>query len=296
MTTTPVEGAQTQEAAVEAAPESTDELIHDVTSTDSLPASGPTPESVPATSDAAPEPEPAKEPEANAGDEAPESEKVPGTEAWNARESTVQRQITEAKQAQDAAEQRAVTAESQTTQAQTQRAIQEYRDGAYEHILKTRDDLDESGALAEANRLTTVEYNQWTAQQGREQADTRVSLLEGELAENAKVGQVSDMMREHGVPESQREIMLSTGTNRDAAIALAKTLGEAEKNRVEIDRLTQAQVPVSGEEQQVDSGKGDGSMTDDQIIAAAGNSGGAFTDLVALDAAMRRKGMHPDQL
>ena len=105
MTTTPVEQAQSPTTEQDA---SSDNLIHseeDITSTDSLPASDPTPDGATSGGDAAPEPEPEKAPEAN--QETAPAEIPQTTEEWEARynnrESAIQSQLREVREAQQAA-------------------------------------------------------------------------------------------------------------------------------------------------------------------------------------------------
>ena len=288
MTTTPVEQAQSPTTEQDA---SSDNLIHsedDITSTDSLPASDPTPDGATAGGDAAPEPEPEKAPEAN---QEPAPAGTPQTaEEWEARynnrESAIQTQLREVREAQQAAEQRAQKAESATMEEQYANQLIARRDQRRDTLIDSG--MDEAQALDTANAEAREEVTNFTAARGQNAASSRISELEAENARIAKIGSVDSLVRQHGVPESQRSLILAT-TNADEAVALASTLGQAERNRRELERLTQNQVPANGVEQQMDGGGGGSTMTDQQIVDAYGN--GTFSDHAAATSAMERLGL-----
>ena len=288
MTTTPVEQAQSPTTEQDA---SSDNLIHsedDITSTDSLPASDPTPDGATSGGDAAPAPEPEKAPEAN---QEPAPAGTPQTaEEWEARynnrESAIQTQLREVREAQQAAEQRAQKAESATMEEQYANQLIARRDQRRDTLIDSG--MDEAQALDTANAEAREEVTNFTAARGQNAASSRISELEAENARIAKLSSVDSLVREHGVPESQRALILAT-TNADEAVALASTLGQAERNRRELERLTQNQVPANGVEQQMDGGGGGSTMTDQQIVDAYGN--GTFSDHAAATSAMERLGL-----
>ena len=288
MTTTPVEQAQSPTTEQDA---SSDNLIHseeDITSTDSLPASDPTPDGATSGGDAAPEPEPEKAPEAN--QETAPAEIPQTTEEWEARynnrESAIQSQLREVREAQQAAEQRAQKAESATMEEQYANQLIARRDQRRDTLIDSG--IDEAQALDTANAEAREEVTNFAAARGQNAASSRINELEAENARIAKIGSVDNLVRQHGVPESQRTLLQAT-TNADEAIALATTLGEAERNRRELVRLTQNQVPANGVEQQMDGGGGGSTMTDQQIVDAYGN--GTFSDHAAATSAMERLGL-----
>jgi hypothetical protein len=288
MTTTPVEQAQSPTTEQDA---SSDNLIHsedDITSTDSLPASNPTPDGATSGGDAAPEPEPEKAPEAN--QETAPAEIPQTTEEWEARynnrESAIQTQLRELREAQQAAEQRAQKAENATMEEQYANQLIARRDQRRDALIDSG--MDEMQALDTANAEAREEVTNFTAARGQTAANSRISELEAENARIAKLSSVDSLVRQHGVPESQRSLLLAT-TNADEAVALASTLGQAERNRRELERLTQNQVPANGVEQQMDGGGGGSTMTDQQIVDAYGN--GTFSDHAAATSAMERLGL-----
>ena len=288
MTTTPVEQAQSPTTEQDA---SSDNLIHseeDITSTDSLPASDPTPDGATSGGDAAPEPEPEKAPEAN--QETAPAEIPQSTEEWesryNNRESAIQSQLREVREAQQAAEQRAQKAESATMEEQYANQLIARRDQRRDTLIDSG--IDETQALDTANAEAREEVTNFAAARGQNAASSRINELEAENARIAKIGSVDNLVRQHGVPESQRTLLQAT-TNADEAIALATTLGEAERNSRELVRLTQNQVPATGVEQQMDGGGGGSTMTDQQIVDAYGN--GTFSDHAAATSAMERLGL-----
>tara|TARA_R110000751_G_scaffold20031_5_gene59173 strand:- start:1635 stop:2492 length:858 start_codon:yes stop_codon:yes gene_type:complete len=285
MTTTLVEGADSASVEPVASSEPTDSLIHtdSAVSTDSLPAS-----EAPAASDAAPEPEPEKSPEAN---QEPELTADEWKDRYNQRESSWQKTQSEDRQARESLEQRVAESANRDEQSQLASAILSQRDARQNQLLDSG--MEEAQALETANAEARSNVDQYvTARKGQTQS-TELEQLRAENARMAQTGSVNHIMTEHGVPASQRALLEAT-VNATQAEELAQVLGDAEKNRVRIVELTQAQVPVGGEEQRIDSGLGDGNMTNQQIIAAAGS--GTFNDLGALDAAMRAEGVHPDQL
>jgi len=288
MTTTPVEQAQSPTTEQDA---SSDNLIHsedDITSTDSLPASDPTPDGATSGGDAAPEPEPEKAPEAN--QETAPAEIPQTTEEWEARynnrESAIQTQLRELREKQEAAEQRAQKAESATMEEQYANQLIARRDQRRDALIDSG--MDEMQALDTANAEAREEVTNFAAARGQNAASSRINELEAENARIAKIGSVDSLVRQHGVPESQRSLILAT-TNADEAVALASTLGQAERNRRELERLTQNQVPANGVEQQMDGGGGGSTMTDQQIVDAYGN--GTFSDHAAATSAMERLGL-----
>tara|TARA_R110000824_G_scaffold28249_1_gene95127 strand:- start:8069 stop:8947 length:879 start_codon:yes stop_codon:yes gene_type:complete len=292
MTTTLVEGADSASVEPVASSEPTDSLIHtdSAVSTDSLPASEAPAVEAPAASDAASEPEPEKSPEAN---QEPELTADEWKDRYNQRESAWQKTQSEERQARESLEEKVTESANRDEQSQLASAILSQRDARQNQLLDSG--MEEAQALETANAEARSNVDQYVAARKGQTQSTELERLRAENARMAQTGSVNHIMTEYGVPASQRALLEAT-VNATQAEELAQALGKAEKNRVEIERLTQAQVPVDGETQQVDSGNGDGSMTDDQIIAAGGNAGGTFTDLNALDAAMRRKGIHPDQL
>ena len=288
MTTTPVEQAQSPTTEQDA---SSENLIHSdetVTSTDSLPASDPSPDGAGSSGDAAPGPEPEKAPEAN--QETAPAEIPQTTEEWEARynnrESAIQTQLRELREKQEAAEQRAQKAESATMEEQYANQLIARRDQRRDTLIDSG--MDEAQALDTANAEAREEVTNFTAARGQNAASSRISELEAENARIAKIGSVDSLVRQHGVPESQRSLILAT-TNADEAVALASTLGQAERNRRELERLTQNQVPANGVEQQMDGGGGGSTMTDQQIVDAYGN--GTFSDHAAATSAMERLGL-----
>ena len=292
MTTTLVEGADSASVEPVASSEPTDSLIHtdSAVSTDSLPASEAPAVEAPAASDAASEPEPEKSPEAN---QEPELTADEWKDRYNQRESSWQKTQSEERQARESLEEKVTESANRDEQSQLASAILSQRDARQNQLLDSG--MEEAQALETANAEARSNVDQYVAARKGQTQSTELERLRAENARMAQTGSVNHIMTEYGVPASQRALLEAT-VNATRAEELAQVLGDAEKNRVEIERLTQAQVPVGGEEQQIDSSTGDGNMTDSQIIAAAGNPDGTFTDLDSLDKSLRRQGLHPDQL
>ena len=302
MATTPVEATEAPATEkTETAPDAGDELIHKpepeaITTTESLPKSDPAPKTDAPDGDVKPEPEPGKEPEAKAEEKpaAPTLETLAAdvtnlTERNKAQEIAHQTQVTDLKTATALAEDRAKELETQTTEGQLAQRVIGFRDAAREHLKTTRDDLDTAAIEAEANRLTQTEWNRYLASQAQATSDTRVTELERDLFSARKVGSVDHLMTEHGVPEEDRHMVLATADNADAAIAIAKRLGEAAKNVVKLEELTQAKVPADDPSNSLDAGGDLATMTDEQIFKGYG--AGTHSDTVAAQKAGERLGL-----
>ena len=134
---------------------------------------------------------------------------------------------------------------------------------------------DEAGA----NRLATQQAN--TAKASF-QAEQRANALEQQLQQvnqaaeiTSKNASVNEMMRQHGVPESQRAL-LQGYSDPAMVVEAAKVLGEAESLRKQQIAAKQAEVPSGGETNTFDGGVGQGGTITDQqwlnTVYAQGNS------------------------
>ncbi len=297
MTTTPVEETQAPAPEnTETAPAADEMLVQPdaATSTDTLPSADPTPKPDSPDGDVKSEPEPGKAPEAKADDTPPTLETLAAdvtnlTERNSTQETAHQTQVTELKEANRLAEERATEAEKQTSQGQLAQRVINFRDSQIAKLRATREDLDEADVQAEAVRLTQVEWDRYQAEQATATADTRVTDLETQLADTQKLGSVDHLMRKYDVPEEQRPLVAATGTNADAAIAIATALGEAEKTRVKLEELTKAQVPADDPSQKMDVGGDLATLTDQQIFDGLG--AGTHSDVAAAQKAGQRLGL-----
>jgi hypothetical protein len=134
---------------------------------------------------------------------------------------------------------------------------------------------DEAGA----NRLATQQAN--TAKASF-QAEQRANALEQQLQQvnqsaeiTSKNASVNEMMRQHGVPESQRAL-LQGYSDPAMVVEAARVLGEAEGLRKQQISAKQAEVPSGGEANTFDGGVGQGGAITDQqwlnSVYAQGNS------------------------
>ena len=291
MTTTPVEGADSASVEPVASSGPVDTLIHsDAVVNGSLPASEAPVVAAPAASDAAPEPEPEKSPEAN---QEPAFTADQWEARYNQRESSWQKTQSEERAAREALETRVADAEARDEVIQLENRVISQRNARRDQLIDNG--MEEAQALEMANSEARSDVDRYVADRTGNAQSQEMNSLRAENARMAQTGSVNHLMTQYGLPAEHRSLLEATVNATDAE-NLAQALGTAEINRVEIERLTQAQVPVNGEEQQIDSSTGDGNMTDSQIIAAAGNPDGTFTDLDSLDKSLRRQGLHPDQL
>jgi hypothetical protein len=134
---------------------------------------------------------------------------------------------------------------------------------------------DEAGA----NRLATQQAN---AAKASFQAEQRANGLQQQLAQanqsaetTSKNATVNEMMRQHGVPESQRAL-LQGYSDPALLVEASKVLGEAESLRKQQISAKRAEVPAGGEANTFDGGVGQGgTVTDKQwldSVYAQGNS------------------------
>jgi|TARA_Y100000034_G_scaffold120202_1_gene162848 hypothetical protein len=295
MTTTPVDGTDVSVADPVASPEPVvqDTLIHTdaVTPTETPPAAETTPNPAPSTSDAASEPEPEKSPEAQAEEPTYDDNGQPtNSAAWakkfNNQESALQQKIREGTERAEAAEKQAALLSQQTEHDAFANRVVSERDQRKAFLVENG--MDDALALETANAEARPKVEAYVARYEGGAARSQLEQITAERDDIAAKSSVDNLMREHAVPEHQRALLAAT-TNATAAVELATALGTAEKLRVENESLKQAQVPATGEEQQVDSGSGEGSMTDAQIVRAMGL--GTFNDLGAGEAAMKRQGL-----
>jgi len=290
MTTTPVEGADSASVEPVASSGPVDTLIHsDAVVNGSLPASEAPVVAAPAASDAAPGPEPDKSPE----NQEPALTATQWEERYNNRESAWQKSQSEERTARETLETRVTDAETRDEVIQLENRVISQRNARRDQLIDNG--MEEAQALETANSEARSDVDRYVADRTGNAQSQEMNSLRAENARMAQTGSVNHLMTQYGVPAEQRTLLEATVNATDAE-NLAQALGTAEINRAENDRLTQAQVPVNGEEQQIDSSTGDGNMTDSQIIAAAGNPDGTFTDLDSLDKSLRRQGLHPDQL
>lgn len=302
MATTPV--AETETPAPEttpAAPDAGDELIHKpepeaITSTDSLPESDPTPKTDSPDGDVKPEPEPGKEPEAKQEEPAaPTLESLAAdvtnlTERNTAQETAHQTQVTELKTANELAEKRAAEAESQTTEGQLAQRVIAYRDATRANLKAAHEDWSDAEVETETINRTQAEWDRYLASQARTESDQRVTKAESERDFAFKTVGVDALMRDNGVPTEQRHLLFEAQQNNaDIAKELAVFFGEAEKNRVQLEKLTQAQVPADDPSNDLDKGGDLATMTDQQIFDGFG--AGTHSDTAAAEKAGKRLGL-----
>ncbi len=289
MTTTPVEETQATATEEEQAPvtEGSENLIHQdeaPVTPEAAPETTPTPKPDSTTSDAAPEPEPEKGPEASQ-EPAPTLDSL--QERMNNQESAHQRQVTELQNARTAADERVKQAESQSEVGQLITQITAGRDSLAAQLVAGG--MEEDEALKQATSTAMAETRRIAAERNLQFTDTENQQLRNQNDQIAKIGIVNDLMLEHGIPASQKALLNLT-VSKEEIEPLAKALGEAEKTRIELDQLKKSQVPATGEEQQMDGGGGDATMTNDQIVRASGS--GTFTGTQAeADAALEALGM-----
>ena len=137
----------------------------------------------------------------------------------------------------------------------------------------TDEGQDERTASTRAQREIDNAKADWQTQQTNAQLRQQLQASKQSEEQTATRASVDHLMREHGVPEAQRSLLLGY-TDPALAIDTAKALGEAETLRKNAIAARQAEVPSGGEANKFDGGTGaGGTQTDDQWLETQYNTG-----------------------
>ena len=213
------------------------------------------------------------EPIADEAETPEESGRMRTQEEWSKRESSI-------RQRENERENEMVALRNQVAQLQST-----YSDQVLDAEVRGYAQSLESQLVAEghdeagANRLATQQAN---AAKAGFQAEQRANALEQQLSQvnqsaevTSKNASVNEMMRQHGVPESQRAL-LQGYSDPALLVEASKVLGEAESLRKQQISAKQAEVPSGGEANTFDGGVGQGGTVTDQqwlnSVYAQGNS------------------------
>ena len=213
------------------------------------------------------------EPIADEAETPEESGRMRTQEEWSKRESSI-------RQRENERENEMVALRNQVAQLQST-----YSDQVLDAEVRGYAQSLESQLVAEghdeagANRLATQQAN---AAKASFQAEQRANGLQQQLAQanqsaetTSKNATVNEMMRQHGVPESQRAL-LQGYSDPALLVEASKVLGEAESLRKQQISAKQAEVPSGGEANTFDGGVGQGGTVTDQqwlnSVYAQGNS------------------------
>jgi hypothetical protein len=213
------------------------------------------------------------EPIADEAETPEESGRMRTQEEWSKRESSI-------RQRENERENEMVALRNQVAQLQST-----YSDQVLDAEVRGYAQSLESQLVAEghdeagANRLATQTAN---AAKSAFQAEQRANALEQQLSQvnqsaeiTSKNASVNEMMRQHGVPESQRAL-LQGYSDPALLVEASKVLGEAESLRKQQISAKQAEVPSGGEANTFDGGVGQGGTVTDQqwlnSVYAQGNS------------------------
>tara|TARA_R100001039_G_scaffold19983_1_gene11889 strand:- start:119 stop:1057 length:939 start_codon:yes stop_codon:yes gene_type:complete len=213
------------------------------------------------------------EPIADEAETPEESGRMRTQEEWSKRESSI-------RQRENERENEMVALRNQVAQLQST-----YSDQVLDAEVRGYAQSLESQLVAEghdeaaANRLATQTAN---AAKAGFQAEQRANALEQQLSQvnqsaevTSKNASVNEMMRQHGVPESQRAL-LQGYSDPALLVEASKVLGEAESLRKQQISAKQAEVPSGGEANTFDGGVGQGGTVTDQqwlnSVYAQGNS------------------------
>ena len=150
---------------------------------------------------------------------------------------------------------------------------------------------DEAGA----NRLATQQAN---AAKAGYQAEQRANALQQQLSQanqsaevTSKNASVNEMMRQYGVPESQRAL-LQGYSDPALLVEASKVLGEAEGLRKQQIAAKQAEVPSGGETNTFDGGVGQGGTITDQQGLNTVYATGSSNDHARANKVMRSMGVN----
>ena len=202
-----------------------------------------------------------------------ESGRMRTQDEWSKRESSI-------RQRENERENEMVALRNQVAQLQSTYSDQvlEAEVRGYEQSIQ-QDLLTEGHDEAGASKLAKRQAN---AAKASFQAEQRANALEQQLQQanqsaevTSKNASVNEMMRQHGVPESQRAL-LQGYSDPAMVVEAARVLGEAEGLRKQQISARQAEVPSGGEANTFDGGVGQGGTVTDQqwleTVYAQGNS------------------------
>jgi hypothetical protein len=272
---------QSEPVATEEVSVTSDEAISDDVSPESDETSEITEES--AVSEVAPD-------ETTTDEAAPEeSGRMRTQDEWSKRESSI-------RQRENERETEMQSLRNQVSQLQTTYSDQvlEAEVRGYAQSLEAQlvaEGHDEAGA----NRLATQQAN---AAKASFQAEQRANTLQQQLTQanqsaevTSKNASVNEMMRQYGVPESQRAL-LQGYSDPALLVEASKVLGEAEGLRKQQIAAKQAEVPSGGEANTFDGGVGQGGTITDQQWLNTVYASGSSNDHARANKVMRSMGVN----
>jgi len=202
-----------------------------------------------------------------------ESGRMRTQEEWSKRESSIRQRENERENEMYALRNQVAQLQATYSDQILEAEVRGYEQSIQQELLA--EGHDEAGA----NRLAKRQANTAKASY---QAEQRANALEQQLHQvnqsaeiTSKNASVNEMMRQHGVPESQRAL-LQGYSDPAMVVEAAKVLGEAESLRKQQISAKQAEVPSGGEANTFDGGVGQGGTITDQqwleTVYAQGNS------------------------
>ena len=218
-----------------------------------------------------------------------ESGRMRTQEEWSKRESSI-------RQRENERETEMQSLRNQVSQLQTTYSDQvlEAEVRGYAQSLEAQlvaEGHDEAGA----NRLATQQAN---AAKASFQAEQRANTLQQQLTQanqsaevTSKNASVNEMMRQYGVPESQRAL-LQGYSDPALLVEASKVLGEAEGLRKQQIAAKQAEVPSGGETNTFDGGVGQGGTITDQQWLNTVYASGSSNDHARANKVMRSMGVN----
>jgi len=213
------------------------------------------------------------EPIADEAETPEESGRMRTQEEWSKRESSIRQRENERENEMYALRNQVAQLQSTYSDQVLDAEVRGYAQSLESQLVA--EGHDEAGA----NRLATQTAN---AAKAGFQAEQRANALEQQLSQvnqsaevTSKNASVNEMMRQHGVPESQRAL-LQGYSDPALLVEASKVLGEAESLRKQQISAKQAEVPSGGEANTFDGGVGQGGTVTDQqwlnSVYAQGNS------------------------
>jgi len=229
------------------------------------------------------------EPIADEAETPEESGRMRTQEEWSKRESSI-------RQRENERENEMVALRNQVAQLQST-----YSDQVLDAEVRGYAQSLESQLVAEghdeagANRLATQQAN---AAKASFQAEQRANGLQQQLAQanqsaetTSKNATVNEMMRQHGVPESQRAL-LQGYSDPALLVEASKVLGEAENLRKQQIAAKRAEVPAGGEVNTFDGGVGQGGTVTDKQWLNSVYARGDSNDHARANKVMRSMGIN----
>lgn len=165
-----------------------------------------------------------------------------------------------------------------------QRDVASFQAGLQQQF--TNQGLSDQDALTAAQQVAESTRAAFEHSERANRAEAALKTANDSRESTAKDVLIRDAVNQFDVPEDKVHF-LATATTAEQITDLAKEFSSHQKTTAELSAVKQKEVPAGGPEQQIDSGAGGTSLTDDQKIADV------TTDLAEVGRILASRGLHP---